>query len=175
MSSFPPHLIPATRGRRFCAGLLNVMSAGLATLLAGVVGAESLQWADLGVRSRLWAIGFLTALWLLCVVKKKSIGAMFCLLEIRQRDGTAPTLRQMVARSHFLLAVLWCCPAADLPTEMAIFWALLLMTAILTALVSGMVGIVSGSSFLDRLSQTVVLQLNLPDQVKPRIFGRRIT
>lgn len=153
------------------------MSAGLATLLAGVVGAESLQRADLGVRGRLWAIGFLPALWLLCVLKKKSIGAMFCLLEIRQRDGTAPTLRQMVARSGpvFLLAILWCCPTADLPTEMTIFWALLLMTAILTAFVSGMVRIVSGSSLLDRLSQTVVLQLNLPDQAKPRIFGRRIT
>lgn len=153
------------------------MSAGLATLLAGVVGTESLQRANLGMRSRLWAVGFLTALWLLCVLKKKSIGAMFCLLEIRQRDGTAPTLRQMIARSGpiFLLAVLWCFPAAALPTEMTILWVLLLMTAVLTALVSGMVGIVSGSSLLDRLSQTVVLQLNLPDQAKPRIFGRRIT
>jgi len=126
--------------------------------------------------TRVYTLGLLTVLWLMCVLMKKSLGAMFCLLEIRRLDVGVPTLSQMVARSApvYALSVLWVLPFGLLPVWGLAPWLLFLLLMIVAILVSGIVGIVTGSSLLDRFSKTVVLQLKLPDHAKPRIFGIRI-
>lgn len=177
MSSFPSYLIPVTRVRRFCAGLINFTSVSFVALVARVISAGSFQPATkLSVSGRVWAMVLLTALWLLCVRNRKSVGALVCMLEIRARDGATPTARQMVTRSApgFVLAALLFFPSEIFPAWMVYIWLLSLFILLFAVLLNGVVGVVSGASLLDRLSKTIVMQVNLLDHAKPRIFGIRI-
>lgn len=176
MAVLPPYLIPASRLRRFCAGLLNFMSAGFVGLLTGTIATGSIEPSHFGLEGRLWALGLLTVLWVIYIAKRKSVGAAFCLLEIRCMDGAIPGARQMVARSWpvVVCAVLWSFPAEVLPRWGVVLWLVTLLGFIVGVMLSGIVGIVSGSSLLDRLSKTMLLQLKLPEHAKPRVFGLRI-
>lgn len=177
VSLLPPHFTPATRIRRICAGFVNFISGGLALAVGNAVASQTFQPGQVDTRSRLWALGFIGALCLICVFKKKSLGSLVCLLEIRQQNGEAPTFRQMLLRSApvFLLAVFWCFPIELLPTWVAFAWAPVLTALIFATVVSGSWGLVTGASLLDRFSKTMVLQLRLPDDAKPGAFGARVT
>ncbi len=121
-------------------------------------------------------MGLLTALWLLYFLTKKSPGGAFCLLEIRAKDGNRPTLGQLLARSAFpyALGTMYLFPPTVLPTDTSILFSVLLVLLIGMSLVIGIVTLIIGTSLIDRLSQTMVLELKLPDHLKPKAFTKRI-
>ena len=176
MSSLPAHLVPATRARRFFAGLLNFMSAGFLLLLASATADGPIVSGRYGVVERYYAVGLMTVLWLISLLNKKSLGAVFCVLEIRTPNGDRPTLKQMLVRSApaYSLVVICVFPAPPLPVSWDLVRLLLFLVMLLAILANGLVGVITHSSLLDRISKTLVLQLQLPDHAKPRIAGVRI-
>jgi hypothetical protein len=172
MSNLPSHLVPAIRARRIAAGVLNLLSLGLVSLLDdAVVGDPRSVYPK-----SLLLLGSLTILWLLCLLNRKSIGAVFCMLEIRGTDGARPTVKQMLLRSGpvYILAVALFFPSAGSALWLQPVKEVLGLSMLLALFTSGIIGLVTQSSMLDRLSNTVVLQLNLPDHAKPRVGGIRI-
>jgi len=176
MSSSPPFLVPVTRARRFSAGLLNFLSVGFAVSLSDLIVTGSLMPPGNVPSQRFWTMGFISALWLFCVVKKMSLGSLLCVLEIRSRTGDRPSLKQMLARSApiYTSAVVMVFPIECLPRLLAIAWPLVFLLVALAVLANAVAAAITGLSFLDRLSKTVVLQVKLPDHMKPRLFGIRV-
>ncbi len=129
-----------------------------------------------GVAERLCSIGLVTILWLISFLQKKSLGAAFCLLEVRKSDGGQPSSLQMLVRSGpiYALAVICMIPRETLPAWLDHISQLLSLVMLLGVIANGIIGIITHSSLLDRVSKTVVFQIDLPGHIKPRIFGIRI-
>ena len=169
----PAHLVPATRPRRFAAGLINFMSFSCALMLGEAIVMFQPQ---LGLAREVWATSIMSIFWILYIVRGKSIGGAFCLLEIRTHEGHRSSRWQRLIRSTpgFSLPFAFVMPATGEPSAAGVLVVLLFFTLACAIVVSGIIGLVTGASLLDRLSKTVLLQLKLPDHAKPRVFGMRI-
>lgn len=101
---------------------------------------------------------------------------MVCLLEIRQLNGAPPSFRQIFIRSApvFILAVVWHFPTDVLPQWAIAGWTFVFLALVLANLVNGVLGVIKGVSLLDRLTQTVVLQVKVPPHAVPNVVGTRL-
>lgn len=179
MTPLPSHLVPATCGRRFFAGFVNLLFAGFAIMSGSAIADHAWTPARLSSRASLYAIGVVTVLWLVGVLQKKSIGAAVCLMEVRTHAGGCPSRIQMVARTApvYLLGISGLIFDAfpDFPLIFRIVQCFIWLGLFLATVTSSMFAFITGASLFDRISGTTLVQLSLPEHMKPRLFGIRIT
>jgi len=176
MSSSAAHLIPARLPRRFFAGLLNVIAAGLVVVSASAIVDGCVASRGMSDGARLLAVGGFTALWLFSLFRRLSLGALFCLLEIRTLDGARPSVSQVLIRTapFYVAMVNSLVPVGLLPVSLDLFRMLALLSLLIAMIVSSGIALFTERSIFDHISKTVVLQLKLPDEAMPRVLGFRI-
>jgi len=162
--------------RRFAAAVLNLIFAGLVIVCASVFADGTVSSRNLSLTACAIAIGGFTLLWLFAILRRMSLGSMFCLLEIRSYEGARPTVRQFIIRSApiYAIPVIGSFPGGVLPFSVEILRVALFLLLLVAAALSAAVTLFTGYSVFDRLSKTVVFQLKLSKEAMPRVFGFRI-
>ena len=172
----PPHFEKASTSWRFAAAAINVVAVG-----SFVVVAEALarRFAAPGAQSttvRLILLGLVTLYWLACALKRKSLGGTFCLLESRRQGFDPLSFRLCLLRSlHFYAAsVIAYTPSSVLPSGAETVRAMLLFALAALFALDAIILVLTSRSVADRLFKVTVFRLNLPDHLRPKMFGQRI-
>lgn len=170
--NLPEHLEQARPLRRFVAGLINLLIVGLFSEVAQRV---LKQEGETGIR--FGVLAWITFFWLLCILRRKSVGGAFCLLEMKRTDFSALGRSVYLVRTlpFYLLALVGYFPTGILPPQavMAQLGGLLLVASVLV--VDAAYTLLTRRSLFDRWLNTTVVRLNLPDHLRPRIFGIRVS
>lgn len=171
----PAHLEVASTFRRVAAGFVNFMVFGS---LAGAAKsiATGTEHTNPEVIEKAWLFGMVTAFWILCVIAKKSLGALICNLEVRDRDFRVLGFAQWIRRSlpYYVLAVSLCIPNGLVPAWIDLVRWSVSVLAVLAMCANGLDGVFNGRSFLDRWLGMTVVQFKMPDHMKTRIFSAKI-
>jgi hypothetical protein len=173
----PANLEPATPSWRVVAGVINIFVVGILIELTRLASGHFFNDSEDHVTMCLIIIGLVTVYWLGCVLRKKSLGGAFCLLEVRRTDFLHPSLSVHILRTspYYLLALFAYFPTAILPMAINVSRVLMLLPLLAVLAVNAVFLILTRRSLFDRWLEIVVLRLNLPDNLRPRIFGIRVS
>ncbi len=175
MSTLPSNYIKASAGRRFCASFINFISIGMLVILAGKIGSLLGNSDTPSTLTRIILIGFLIIFWLITACTK-SPGSAFLMLERKTIDFTPLSLKRRLLRTiHFLgLGIVVYFPVQILPPQIREPHAIFIFVYGVVVVIDGISLMMRDSSFLDQYFKTSTIQLALPRQLMPTIFGRRL-
>lgn len=168
----PTNLELARPAWRLAAGVINFLAVGF------IAAITRLAAQPLGEnRIRMIVLLGVTVFWLACVLRGKSLGGSFCLLEIRRADFSTLAFPTQLLRTlpFYLLALIGFLPLSVFPVSVAIIQALVFLSLTAVLIVDVAFLLITRRSLVDRWLKIKVLRLNLPERVRPRIFGIRIS
>jgi hypothetical protein len=166
------NLEPARPSWRFAAGIINLIAVGFMAMIAQQAA------TPLGEsRIRMLVLVGVTVFWLVCVLRKKSLGAVFCLLEVKRADSSVLSIPVyfLWTLPFYLFALVGYFPLSVLPDGVAMMQPILLLLLTTALVVDALFLLVTRRSLSDRWLKIAVLRLNLPDHLRPRILGIRIS